>query len=293
MAADRRPTTIAGIMILVFVVAALLAFPRYAGEPWFLPALIAAPFALPWIVTPVMLRRNNWQPIDLDYRPFDPFAPNVAAGIAARFRRATSDLQALGFATRGNFRMARPSSHEILGHLGLFERPGSWEVVKLMVHATRRGVNTTLVIQTTLANGTEIVTGDSTNLPPWPSMEGVEGMSFPEVRSARSLDTVHRARIGRRGDRSARELPASDADLPGYLRATVEKNRAWPIAIGFLERDDARGVYRPTWKSAFWNAWGRLWPVGAIRRALRRQRAARTLRELGLDDPRAVGPARA
>ena len=27
--------------------------------------------------------------------------------------------------------------------------------------------------------------------------------------------------------------------------ATVEKNRAWPLAIGFLERDEARGVFPP------------------------------------------------
>ena len=282
MAADRRPMTIAGIMTAVLIVAAVLAFPSYAGEAWFLPALLAAAVAWPWIVLPVRLRRHNWQPIDLDYRPFDPAGGDVAEGIAARFRRATADLQALGYVHRGDFRMARPASHDILGHLGLFESPGSWEVAKLMVHATRRGVDTTLIFQTTFADGTELVTSDTAHLPPWPRRHGVVGGPFPEIHSTEGLDAVHRAMVARQGGAPVRELPASDGDLPGYFRATVEKNRAWPVEKGFYERDDARGVYRPTWKGAFWNAWGRLWPVGAIRRSLRRRHAARTLRELGL-----------
>ena len=70
--------------------------------------------------------------------------------------------------------------------------------------------------------------------------------------------------------------------------------RVWqtPLAHGLFARDQAAGVYRPTWKGACLMAWGRLWPVGAIRRTLRRRRAARTLRELGMEDQVPVAPAR-
>lgn len=293
MASGRRQVTIAGIMSATAAVALVLAFPHYAGEPWVWVVLFAGPWLLPWIRVPMALRRDNWQPIDYGHRPFDPSGPDIPDEIAARFRRATADLQALGFALRGGFRQSNPASQGIAQHLGLFERPGTWEVAKLMVVTTNRGVRTTIVFQTFFADGTELATSDGGELPAWPRRADALGLAFPEIRSTGDLFEAHRAMVARAGRIPARDLPADDAALVDHLRATIEKNRAWPVAIGFYVLDEARGVYRLTWKGAIWNAWGRLPPVGPIRRALRRRRARQTLRELGLEDrpaTTAVGP---
>ncbi len=288
MAAGRRQGNIGGIMVATVAVAIILAAPHYVEEPLFWLALIALPVLSVWITVPLGIRRNNWNPIDFGYDPFDPAGPEAPDEVAARFRSATADLEALGFVRRGCYRH-NEASHGIVPHLGLFERPGTWEVAKLMVNLTRFGPRATFAFQTTFADGTEMVTSDAAELPPWPRREGVLGMAFPEIRSTSTLFEVHRALAARHGGRPVRELPPSDDGLIDHLRATVEKNRAWPLAIGFTERDEARGVFRPTWKSAFWNAWGRLWPVGAIRRALRRRSARRTLRELVLEGRLAEG----
>ncbi|HEY2155204.1 MAG TPA: hypothetical protein VGH33_06210 [Isosphaeraceae bacterium] len=292
MAAGRRQGTIGGIMFATVAAAIILAAPRYVEEPVFWIALIALPWLSVWITAPLGIRRNNWNPIDFGHHPFDPSGLEAPDEVAARFRCATADLEALGFVRRGCYRH-NPASHGIVPYLGLFERPGTWEVAKLMINLTRLGPRTTLMFQTTFADGTEMVTSDATELPPWPRREGVLGMPFPEIGSTSTLLEIHRALAARHGGRPVREMPPADDRLLDYLRATVEKNRAWPLAIGFTERDEARGVFRPTWKAAFWNAWGRLWPVGAIRRAFRRRRAGQTLRELVLEGRLAEGGIRA
>jgi hypothetical protein len=292
MAAGQRRGTIGGIMVATAAVAFVLAAPHYFDEPLFWIALIALPWLSVWITAPLGIHRNNWNPIDFGHHPFDPSGPDVPDEVATRLRPATADLEALGFVRRGCYRH-NPASHGIVPYLGLFERPGTWEVAKLMIHLARLGPRTTLMFQTTFGDGTELVTSDSAELPAWPRREGVLGMAFPEIRSTSTLFEVHRALGARHGGRPVREMPPADDRLVDHLRATVEKNRAWPLAIGFQERDDARGVYRPTWKAAFWNAWGRLWPVGAIRKAFRRRRARRTLRELVLEGRLAEGGIRA
>ena len=80
MSEGPQRTTISGIMVVTALVGVLLASLRYLDEPWFWLALIAFPFALPWVVAPVRLRRNVWQPIDLGHRPFDLVLPHHGRG---------------------------------------------------------------------------------------------------------------------------------------------------------------------------------------------------------------------
>ncbi len=288
MAVGRRQGTIGGIMIATVVVAILLRALHYVEEPLFWVALIGLPWLSLWITVPLGIRRNNWNPIDFGYHPFDPSGPEAPDEAAALLRSATADLEALGFVRRGCYRH-NAASHGIVPYHGLFERPATWEVAKLMVNLTRLGPRTTLMFQTTFADGTEMVTSDTAELPPWPRREGVLGIPFPEIHSTKDLYEVHRAIVAKHGGRPVRELPPSDERLVEHVQATIEKNRAWPLAIRFTERDESRGVFRPTWKAAFWNAWGRLPPVGPIRRALRRRRARQTLRELVLEGRLAEG----
>lgn len=289
--AKGRPTTIGALMTVVLIVAFALAFPRLVEEPWFWWAAVAWIVGARWIRAPIAIHRTNIFPIEKDYLPFDPSTPGVPGAIADRFRRATADLESLGFGLRGYFRPDRHSAL-VIGQVGVYEDPQSGEIAKVIVAASRTKVSATLLFLAKFADGTELATSDNTNLPNWPSPRWLIGQAFPGIRDASALLAVHRARLARRGGTPIPALPAHDDGLPAHLRETPARVWETPLALGLFARDEAAGVYRPTWKGACLMAWGRLWPVGAIRHALRRRRAARTLRELGMEDSLAVAPAR-
>ena len=191
MAGERRTTTIGALMTVVLIVALALAFPRLVEEPWFWWAVLAWVVGSRWIRAPIGVHRTNAFPVEKDYLPFDPSAPDVPGAIADRFRRATADLESLGFGLRGYF---RPDRHSplVIGQVGIYEDPRSGEVAKLVVAATRTKVTATLALFAKFADGTELVTSDNTNLPNWPSPPWMIGQAFPGIRDASALLAVHR-----------------------------------------------------------------------------------------------------
>ena len=103
-------------------------------------------------------------------------------------------------------------------------------------------------------------------------------MSFPQVEDTAGLYEIHRARVNFGASRS----PIGD-DPIGYLERSDRRTKQRLDRRGvLLPRPDA-GLLRLTWKGAYLVTWRLLWPVPAIRRALRRNRAARVLREYGLE----------
>lgn len=281
MGGGRRRATIAGIMTVTGAFAVLLAAPRYVEEPGFWVALAALPWLHPWIAVPVRMRRNQVFPIEKDYRPFDPEGPDVPGAIADRFRRARADLEALGFHVRGHFRRGE-DARAVSGLVGVFEDARTGEVAKFIVAVTATTVSTTLAFIAKFADGTELATSDGSHLPNWPSPTWMIGQAFPAIRDASALLEAHRARLARHGGTPVPALPPSDDDLPAHLRRSSERVWETPLGLGYYVKDEAAGSYRPTWKGAYLMTWGRLWPVGPIRRALRLRRASRVLRELGL-----------
>ena len=282
MATGRSTTTIGTLMTMVLIAAFVLAFPRLVEEPWFWAVAFAWLVASRWVTVPIGVHRISLFPIEKDYLPFDPSGPEVPGAIADRFRRATADLEALGFGLRGYY---RPDRHSplVVGHVGIYEDPRSGEVAKLAVAAMRTKATAALALFAKFADGTELVTTDNATLPNWPPPKWMIAQAFPGIRDAATLLEVHRARLARHGGTPVPALPASDDGLPAYIRETAARVWETPLGLGLFARDEAAGVYRLTWMGAYLMTWGRLWPVGAIRHALRRRRAARTLRELGME----------
>ena len=68
-----------------------------------------------------------------------------------------------------------------------------------------------------------------------------------------------------------------------FLRESVRREHAHFVEVGYVYLDEDRGVYRYTWKGATLGAWKLIWPIKPIRQWLRRRKAIRTLRELGLE----------
>jgi hypothetical protein len=75
---------------------------------------------------------------------------------------------------------------------------------------------------------------------------------------------------------------AVGADPVAYLIEGRERILAHHVATGYYYLDEARDIYRPTWKGAVLMTWRLLWPIRPLYRAWRRRPTHAFLRERGL-----------
>jgi hypothetical protein len=279
MTASKKPASIAGLMVFVIWIALVLAMLRGADPLRLSLTVVLLGFGGIWVYIPVRLHARHELPADPNFLPCGPEDPNTPAAVAERFRQGTSALVPLGFTPRGVFRKAKPSPLAI-GFVGLFEKPSTLDLARLLVVINPLRTIEILVFQTTFADGIELITANNQTLPHLPSREGMLVATFPDVHDPVRLLALHRKRVDRRGAIAIRTLPVLDGGLTAYLRDFASKELSRQVEMGYYRLDEASDVYRPTWKGACLITWKQLWPVGAIRRALRRWRAARMIRDL-------------
>ena len=86
-------------------------------------------------------------------------------------------------------------------------------------------------------------------------------------------------RFGAYADRSRIEI----ADPADFLRKSQLKEQAKYSESGYYYHDEEHRVYRLTWRGAILMSWKLLWPIKQIRAILGRVKAARLLREVGME----------
>jgi hypothetical protein len=279
MTASKNPPSIAGLMLVVIWTALVLAMLRGTDPLQLALRVVLLSFGCIWVYVPVRLHGRHQLAADHNCLPCGPDDPNTPAEVAERFRRGTSALVPLGFTPRGVFRKAKPSPLAI-GFVGLFEKPSTLDLARLLVVINPLRTIEILVFQTTFADGIELITANNQTLPLLPGREGLLTASFPDVHDPGRLLALHRKRVDRRGAIAIRTLPAPDGGLTAFLHDFASKEWSRYVEMGYYRLDEASDVYRLTWKGACLMTWKQLWPVGAIRRALRRWRAARMIRDL-------------
>jgi hypothetical protein len=193
-------------------------------------------------------------------------------------------LEALGFRSVGHFLIDR-SVPNARAYVSLFENPRAGRTAQYFTVFGIRQVTTTLAFRTEFADGTALVTGNTriaTVLPPRLFREG--SMSFPWVDDPEFLYEIHAASVVHYAS-DAIPIPTAIEDPIEFLNASHRRELARFVEAGYYRLDEASRRYRLTWKGAFVMSWKLLWPIKSIRLMLRRRKAARLLRELGLDEP--------
>jgi hypothetical protein len=243
--------------------------------------MIATYVLLYWLLVyacaPLLVRNIQVHPSRLEFAPLDLDGPVVNPRVAAEFRASEAELRPLGFLPRGTFAIVR-ISRNVETSVGVFEDPRTAEAAKVVIVTARRVFHHSLNFVSEYDDGTVYTTSNSPLAPVTPPVPShPDSMAFPQLRDARRLYEVHRAR----GPRDRR--PVGVGDDPVALLARTE-GRTFPhwVASGYYYLDEPARLYRATWKGACLMTWRSLWPVPPIRRALRRRRAARMLRELGI-----------
>jgi hypothetical protein len=230
-----------------------------------------------WALAPLLVWNRQTHAAGLEFLPIEPGGPRDDPRVADRLREAGEELRGLGFLPRGAFRLRR-GGRGTTSYVAVFEKADTGEAAKLVAVTAGRVFHHSINFISEYEDKTTFTTSNSRVAPVTPRLPGhPDSMAFPQVRDARTLYEVHRAR----GPRDARPVGVGD-DLPAYLARS--EGRAFPhwIASGYYYLDESARVYRPTWKGACLMTWKSLWPVSALRRALRMRKASRALRQLGV-----------
>jgi hypothetical protein len=152
--------------------------------------------------------------------------------------------------------------------------------------ATHAGLSRSLVyaIRTDFADGSRISTGVNPGIGVSRKNPRDVVNTFAFVEDPVQLYEAHRRLMSRQGltDRPRGWAPTTPDEALAYNEWDWQHSMAWPVDCGYRWLDEQAGLYRFTWKGAFFSSWRITQPVKRWRIA-RRDRAARRLwQELGM-----------
>jgi hypothetical protein len=283
----RKPTTIGGLMLAVLVVAVYLAMYR-APTSSFLFVLALFPIVI-WIYVPIFVHSTHWLVTDPASQPFDPDDPDLLEDVSSNIRAVAPDFERLGFAIVAHLRRSKFVSSDTDAFVTLLKNREKGQVARIgtVVRRANGRVNTSVIVSfvTEFTDGTVLATSSSP-LAGDTRIGFREGSaSFPERVEVSRLYEVHRAALARYcSDGIQRDL--SRVNPVDYQREVTARELDKLVQSGLYYLDFERQVNRLTWKVAFLMSWRVLWPAKPIWATLRRwkaAKAARLLRELGLD----------
>jgi hypothetical protein len=240
----------------------------------------------PWITDAIRLKRGLWSSADPPYQPFDPQAGDIPVWVVETIRRVVPQLEELGFKTLGHFALdgAVP---DCTSFISLFENRRTRQFAKHLAVIGRasnsRAMTTVLAFFTEFADGTKLITSNHAMraLEPQPAVR--EGsMSFPRVCNPHHLLEIHDASVAHYAGEAIR-VERAIVNPTVFLRTVRREQVAKHVETGYSYFDEESRQYYPTWKGAILIATKLWWPIKGIRDWSLRRRAARMLRELGLE----------
>jgi hypothetical protein len=275
--------------VLLTVAGALVAYQWLAsGRPPEFALLLLALLAflaislplLPWVLGPLLIRRNYSIPRELAIEAFDPDEPETPDAVRTGIEETARALAAEGFITRAHLLTENKSPHGLM-FMSLLENRPARVLARLVTLYVGRGKamrrQTVLVFSTEYADGTEIATNNSRTLSNSPPCPWRTIVNVPDVEGARELYRIHADVVSHLAPRSEASVPL-EGDPVAYQQAYAEREKGRFVECGYMYLDPETDCYRATWKGAVLMAWKLLWPVSAIRRARLRRRTEALLR---------------
>ncbi|HKR02608.1 MAG TPA: hypothetical protein VJT09_18160 [Pyrinomonadaceae bacterium] len=104
---------------------------------------------------------------------------------------------------------------------------------------------------------------------------------FPGLKDSWRLYEAHRRLIARHAPGELRVLPSEGMEI-SHICSSVKRSLEKQVEYGYYYKEQPSGDYRPTWKGAVTMTFRVAWPVRDLKMAALRNRAAQTLRSLGL-----------
>lgn len=233
-------------------------------------AFVLGGFILPAILVPIRIHANHSIAARDGYRP--------AIEPPHELRKAIEDLAALGFIIRGHWQL---SGHSMAGgHLTLLEHPQTLDIAKVMLTRAGNSRDTTLALQTRFDDGTELAVANNRLTTGTPPLPGMLTVWLPQARDSRELYRMH-SRVRDSYGAGKKRRPIGPDPEP-FLHEGKARVLAHYVDLGLYYLDEAKGVYRPTWKRAILSTWRQMRFIRPILN-WRRQRVSQLLRDLGVE----------
>lgn len=284
----RQAMTIGGMMMFIAVVAfyAWCIQAATRGQS-ILPLLLGFAVGYPAIAGPLVVKSKLRIKADPGFEPIDPDSDLMPQLVSDSIARTVPDLEGLGFEWRGSYSHLGAVTNTN-AYVTLFEDPEARRTAQLFTvfgaSALTRQVVTVLAFRSEFTDGTWLATGNSGVPSLFPRSDRCrEGTSsFPWIHDVYRLYQVHEASVAHYASDGI-PAPQDTSDPIEFLRESVRREYEHFVEVGYVKLDEARGVYRYTWKGAILAAWKLIWPIKPIRLWLRRRVAVRILREIGLE----------
>jgi hypothetical protein len=268
--------------LIVAVELALIRY-LYAGGSLVRIALaLVLPFAFIVVLT---LKQAQWVSPNPNIEAFEPSSPATPQAVRDGIEKDEASIESLGFQRLGYLRVSDfvPGATSFIA---LYESKHDQQIAAMInaiaTAGPARRPATALAFQSWFAHRHMLETNNNAIASIVPETNSrQESNSFPAIRCPRRLHEVHQAMLARLGPDRSPELPPTENPAE-FVRESYRDLIASMGEHGYLALHDRDAVYRLTWKGVSLMTLKSLWPVKPIRTVLRRQKAARLLRELGI-----------
>jgi hypothetical protein len=237
-----------------------------------------------YLGAPLLIKQKQRVALEPDLALVNPNDPDLPPGLSDALFEAIAELQGLSFAPRATLRY-RGAGLPITTYLTLLANPAAHDVaLAVAVYSCVGGAPRLraryIQFITKFGEDCYLLTSNTDVLPVFAPVPTKQNERFPMVRDAATLYRAHAALAEPFGART--KSKPSEEDPVTLVKSSIRREMAEQEQAGYFFVDAAARFYRPTWRGAYLMTWKLLFPVKAIRRALRDRRARGLLRELGV-----------
>lgn len=249
---------------------------------------------LPFVAGPLLIYFTHTQAARPQLVPFFPGQTQLPATVDQFFSDACWALDAEGFQIVTGMFLPNQTQHVFAALVFVVNRQERVAAILVAIHAHAPGSTpvTQLYVEfnTRFRDGRVVQTNNSPVLGAFPTPEHITNSLLPSVKNPRVLYRIHGAQARLHGGESVLRLDEDFAgDAVAYLQFAMMEELERACSAGYMRLDASAGVYRPTLKGAFLMTWREMWPIKAIRLAMRARREKQLLAELTYRFPELAG----
>jgi hypothetical protein len=249
--------------------------------------MVGVAFGLMYVLAPIVVKFMLTHSAEPSIDVTDPAELGLEEEVVTFLEQTVEALSGEGFALAAHLRHREPKMRAF-SIITLLENRRAQEAATA-VAMFRQGQNeeeTALTCKyvecsTEFEDGTVIDTNNSAELTVFPSLPGRTVLQAPEIREPSRLYRLHTKLVERLECRS-KVFKLPEVGPVRHMQEGMTKVMSRMADAGYFRLHERRRLYRATWKGAFFMTWKLVWPVSAIRRALRRRRTAALVKELGV-----------